>query len=103
MTLILTLKDKTAVETFIHYMSELYDYIEIPKENLPTAIGICDNTITIFSTDEFFEYSYQFFIEQLLMCTSGSNEQQKRYLTTLSDYFRKGSDILLMNPVEVCN
>ena len=101
MTITFKLKDKATVEGFMYYMNEIYEYINIPKENLPGVVEVYDDTITIFVTDEFFEYSYQFFIEQLLIGTSGGNQSNKRYLETVADYFRKGSDILLMTPVPI--
>lgn len=100
MTLTFELKDKKTVDTFIVYMKEIYDYINIPKENLPIAVEVCDNIIVVFMTDEFFEYGYQFFIEQLIMGISGSKTNE-RYMMTVAEYFRNGSDILLMKPVKI--
>lgn len=99
MTITFELKNKEKVDDFLSYMKEVYDYISIPSENIPATISIVDNTITVFMTDEFFEYTYGFFIGQLLMALSGNSGDEK-YLELIADYYRKGMEELMMHNIQ---
>ena len=79
-------------------MKEIYEYINIDKDHIPGAIQELPTGVVVYFTDEFFSYSYRFFIEQLLMGLSGPSKD-KKYLETISEYFRQGTEEMLMSNI----
>lgn len=88
-------KDK---EEFKQYMKEIYEYIDLDSEHIPAAFQEVDSSIIAYFTDEFFNYGYKFFIEQLVMGLSG-NPNDKKYLELIARYFRLGSEEFLMSNI----
>lgn len=98
MTISFQFSNEQSKDEFKQYMKEIYEYIDLDKENIPGAIQEFDLGIVVYFTDEFFTYSYKFFIEQLLMGLSGS-PNDKKYLELIARYFRLGSEEFLMSNI----
>ena len=98
MTLTFEFSKEQDKDEFKQYMKEIYDYIDLDKSSIPVAFQETDTGLVCYFTDEFFVYSYKFFIEQLLMGLSGSSND-KKYLELMARYFRLGSQDFLMSNV----
>ena len=98
MTITLNFSDQQSKDEFKAYMNEIYEYIDLDKEHIPGAFQELDTSIIAYFTDEFFNYSYKFFTEQLLMNLSG-DPKDKKYLELIARYFRMGSEELLMSNI----
>ena len=98
MTLTFEFTTEQDKDEFKQYIKEIYEYIDLDKSTIPAAFQETDTGIVCYFTDEFFIYSYKFFIEQLLMGLSGS-PNDKKYLDLMARYFRLGSQDLLMSSV----
>ena len=98
MTITLNFPDQQSKDEFKSYMKEIYEYIDLDKENIPGAFQELDSCIIAYFTDEFFTYGYKFFIEQLLLGLNGA-PNDKKYLDLIARYFRLGSEEYLMSNV----
>lgn len=94
MTLTLKFTNQQQVEEAKAYMQELYEYIDLDKEHIPATIETYENEISIYMTDAFFKYSYQFFMDRLII---GLNGTKKDELEKLAKDFREGSEEFLMS------
>lgn len=94
MTLTLKFANPEQVEEVKAYMKELYDYIDLDKEHIPATIETYENEISIYMTDAFFKYSYQFFMDRLLLGLSGTKKEE---LEKMAKEFREGSEEFLMS------
>ena len=94
MTLTLKFNNQQQVEEVKAYMKELYEYIDLDKEHIPATIEIYDNEISIYMTDAFFRYSYQFFMDRLIIGLSGTKKEE---LEKMARDFREGSEEFLMS------
>ena len=94
MTLTLKFANPEQVEEVKAYIKELYDYIELDKKHIPATIEIYENEISIYMTDAFFKYSYQFFMDRLILGLGGP---KKKELETMAKEFRQGSEEFLMS------
>lgn len=98
MTISFQFSNQQDKEEFKQYMNEIYEYIDIDSEHIPGAIQESDLELVAYFTDEFFNYGYKFFIEQLVMSLSGS-PNDKKYLELIARYFRMGSEEFLMSNI----
>ena len=97
MTLNLKLNSKEQMDEFKAYLNELYEYIYLDKEAIPATYEEYDgNEISIYMTDAFFKYSYQFFIDKLLLGLAGTKKEE---LEKMSKEFRQGSEEFLMSNI----
>lgn len=94
MTLNLKFNNQQQVEEVKAYMQELYEYIDLDKEHIPATIETYENEISIYMTDAFFKYSYQFFMDKLLIGLYGTKKEE---LEKMAKEFRQGSEEFLMS------
>ena len=94
MTLTLKFNNQQQVEEVKAYMQELYEYIDLDKEHIPATIETYENEISIYMTDAFFKYSYQFFMDRLIIGLSGTKKEE---LEKMARDFREGSEEFLMS------
>ena len=97
MTITLQFGDQEQIEELKEYFKEVYDFIDLEKEHIPASMSIIDNTITIYMTEKFFRYTYQFFLDKLILNTTipGVKEDMEK----MSKEFRQGAEELLMSNV----
>lgn len=100
MTVTLEFNRNEEKDVFIEYMKEVYNYINLTAESIPASMHVTDKTIEVYFTDDFFSYTYRFFIEQLLMGLSGTSDDRK-FLETISKYFRHGAEDMLMSNISL--
>lgn len=94
MTLTFKFVNPEQVEDVKAYMKELYEYIDLDKEHIPATIETYENEISIYMTDAFFKYSYQFFMDRLIIGLYGTKKDE---LEKLARDFREGSEEFLMS------
>lgn len=83
---------------FLDYMKEVYEYIDLDKDCIPAAVHQTENVLELYMTDEFFMYTYRFFVEQLVLGLEGLEADRKK-LKSISKDFRYGAIEFLMNIV----
>ena len=100
MTLTLQFTDSTQIDELQPYLQELYEYIDLDKNWIPGSMNILreEKTVIIYMTEEFFRYSYQFFMNILVMDLSAEGEAAKR-LNKIAKEFRQGAEGMLMSNV----
>lgn len=96
MTLTLNFTDESQIDEIKAYMNELYDYIDLDKEHIPAVMEQFENTITIYMTERFFRYAYQFFMDKFLTELIGNRKDE---LEKLAKEFRQGAEEYLMSNV----
>jgi len=99
MTLTLNFVDKTQVEDLKLYFNEITDYIDIDREHFPGSVQIVDDTITIYMTDDFFRFFYQFFMNILVLNISDPNNPGLAKVKETIEAFRYEADQYLMKPI----
>ena len=100
MTLTLNLNSQAQIDEFKMYLKELYEFIDLDKENIPGSININESTCTvsIYMADDFFNYAYQFFINELVLALNNDGDEKKR-LEFIAKEYRQGSDGMLVSNV----
>lgn len=100
MTLTLNLNSQAQIDEFKMYLKELYEFIDLDKENIPGSININESTCTvsIYMADDFFSYAYQFFINELVLALNNDGDEKKR-LEFIAKEFRQGSEGMLVSNV----
>ena len=100
MTLTLQFVESTQIDELKAYLEELYEYIDLDKSWIPGSMNILEEekTVIIYMTDEFFRYSYQFFMNLLVINLSSEGETKKK-LEKISDHFKQGAEGMLMSNI----
>lgn len=94
MTITLEFKTRDQVSLFKAYMEKLYDHVDIYKEYIPGTISYNGTTVQIYMTDEFFDHSYQYFLNALTMAME--DPEKADHIETLFRVFRRSSEQMFM-------
>ena len=94
MTLTVKFNNQQQIDEVKAYMKDVYEYIDLDKEHIPATIETYDNEISIYMTDAFFRYSYQFFMDRRIIGLSGTKKEE---LEKMARDFREGSEEFLMS------
>lgn len=96
MTLNFEFTDKDQIEEIKAYMEEVLDYIDLDKDWIPASVQILDNTISVFVTEEFFRFTYQYFLNILITDLASAIPHKVDRLKKIAKEYRKGVDDMLM-------
>ena len=101
MTLTLKFADNKYLEELKEYALELQQILDLETGSIPMSISCeSDGTVSIFISDEFFRFSYQFLVEKLLTKFE-SDDEGKEAINKMSQEFRFNSGDYLMIEVPI--
>ena len=96
MTLTLKFANNEYLEELKSYALELQQILDLETDSIPLSVSKeSDGTISIFISDEFFRFSYQFLVEKLLTKFE-SDDEGKEFIIKMSKEFRFNSGDMLM-------